>query len=104
MATPKKTDGTAQPTFSVPATPKVSIGRMANGTAFGGEVEIVQEALALIGYLGGENVSGTFDSDTIGAYRALQEHLGFGMAADGVPEAHSLTWLGLRTGLFLTEA
>lgn len=84
--------------------PVVSVARMAAGEGQGGEVEVVQASLALLGFLPGESVDGTFDSDTIRAYSALQAHLGFGMKADGIPEAHSLTWLGLRTGLFTTEA
>ena len=46
-------------------------------------------------------VDGVPGDATRAAYRRLQRYLGYwGPDADGIPGRHSLTWLGLKSGLF----
>lgn len=72
-----------------------------SGTTHKTEVLLVEKALVATGFLNRSWADGSFGTKTKDAYRKLQRHLGYtGDAADGVPGSHSLTWLGLRSGLF----
>lgn len=71
-------------------------------TTYKSEVLLVEQALVKLGYLDKSWADGSFGTRTRYAFGALQRHLGYtGDDADGIPGAHSLTWLGLRSQLFV---
>jgi hypothetical protein len=76
-------------------------GGKQGATTYKAEVRLVEDALVELGYLDKRWADGSFGTYTVAAYARLQRHLGYaGTAADGIPGAHSIRWLGLRTGLF----
>lgn len=73
---------------------------IAAAKAGNGDVTVVQNALAKLGFLTTAE-RGPFGPKTKTAYAAYQRSLGYtGSDADGIPGATSLTKLGSKTGLF----
>lgn len=71
------------------------------GTTHKAEVALVEKALVQLGHLDKRWADGSFGTKTRDAYTKLQRHLGYsGGDADGIPGAHSLKWLGLKSQLF----
>lgn len=113
---PPKTPAAPKPPSKPPSKPVVSLkhvvaaarrdpGSRQGATTHKVEVRLVEDALVKLGYLDKRWADGSFGTYTVAAYARLQRHLGYaGAAADGIPGSHSLTWLGLRTGLFTKES
>lgn len=109
---PPKAPAAPRPPSKPPSKPVVSLkhvvaaarrdpGGRQGATTHKVEVRLVEDALVKLGYLNKRWADGSFGTYTVAAYARLQRHLGYaGAAADGIPGSHSLTWLGLRTGLF----
>lgn len=109
---PPKTPAAPKPPSKPAAKPVVSLkhvvaaarrdpGGRQGATTHKAEVRLVEDALVKLRYLDKRWADGSFGTYTVAAYARLQRHLGYaGAAADGIPGAHSLRWLGLRTGLF----
>lgn len=72
------------------------------GTTYRKEVELVEDALVKLHYLDREWADGSYGTKTYDAVKKVQRHLGYTgpVAVDGIVGKHSLTWLGLRSGLF----
>lgn len=98
---------TATPKPKVSLAHVVAAARRDPGAAQGSalhraEVLLVERALVSLGYLDKRWADGSFGTMTRDAYARLQRHLGYsGGAADGIPGAHSLTWLALKTQTFV---
>lgn len=76
-------------------------GLKQGGATYKAEVLLVEKALDKLNFMAPEWVDGSFGTKALEGYARLQRHLGYrGNAADGIPGEHSLTWLGLKTGLF----
>ncbi|MCX4754141.1 peptidoglycan-binding protein [Kitasatospora purpeofusca] len=71
---------------------------------YGGEVRIVEQALADEGFLEQRWVDGSLGTRTVQAYAAFQRSLGYaGEDANGVPGQRSLRTLGDRRGFDVTD-
>ncbi|WP_406201607.1 peptidoglycan-binding protein [Kitasatospora sp. NBC_01560] len=71
---------------------------------YGGEVRIVEQALADEGFLEQRWVDGSLGTRTVQAYAAYQRSLGYaGTDANGIPGQRSLQELGQRRGFDVTD-
>ncbi|MFE7191334.1 peptidoglycan-binding protein [Kitasatospora sp. NPDC057541] len=71
---------------------------------YGGEVRIVEQALADEGFLEQRWVDGSLGTRTVQAYAAFQRSLGYaGEDANGIPGRRSLQVLGQRRGFDVTD-